>query len=74
MPYNYSQASTDLGLGGSLNQQVLTETEEEKKKRLALQQQQKLLGGAGNAAQMLGLRGAGMGSPAGLPGMSVSGR
>lgn len=34
-PSPFSAASTDLGLGGQLTQQVANETEEERKKRLA---------------------------------------
>jgi hypothetical protein len=52
-------ATADLGLGGSLQQQVAGETEEEKRKRLAAMQAQRYSGlGASPAAQML-LGGAG---------------
>jgi hypothetical protein len=47
-------ATTDLGLGGALQQQVAGLTEEERKRRMAQMQQQKLAGMGGTpATQML---------------------
>lgn len=41
-----SPASTDLGLGGDLQQQVKDETEEERRKRMLAQQTSKMSPGA----------------------------
>ncbi len=47
-------ATTDLGLGGALRDQVAGETDETRKKRLLQMQQQRLAGmGATPATQML---------------------
>lgn len=48
MSAGLSPAGADLGLGSTLSQQVLNETEEERKKRMAQIQQQQLLGPAGS--------------------------
>lgn len=55
-----SQAATDLGLGGQLQQQVKNETDEERRKRLMASQSSKLSPGA---ASLLG--GPGMGLTSG---------
>jgi len=54
-----SPGATDLGLGGSLAQQVAGETAEERKKRMAQIQQQQALGPAGSLAvtSLFGMRG-----------------
>ncbi len=56
-----SPASTDLGLGSLLTDQVAGETEEQRKKRMQELQQQKLMGPAGSPAT-LALFGGGMGA------------
>jgi hypothetical protein len=43
-------AVSDLGLGGTLGQQVAGETEEQRKKRMAMIQQQQMLGPSGSMA------------------------
>jgi hypothetical protein len=45
-----SPASTDLGLGNMLSQQVAGETEEQRKKRMAMLQQNQALGPTGSLA------------------------
>ncbi len=55
-----SPASTDLGLGGLLTDQVAGETEEQRKRRMLEEQQRKLMGPAGSPAT-LALFGGGMG-------------
>lgn len=45
--------ATDLGLGSTLGQQTLDETEEQRKRRLLAQAQQKLLPGATGGASSL---------------------
>ncbi len=45
-----SPASSDLGLGDMLSQQVSNETEEQRKKRMQDLQQKQLLGPAGSMA------------------------
>lgn len=61
----FGTASTDLGLGGSLSQQVSGETDEQRRRRLAQLQQMKTVGLPGaSATQMLfgnGLSGTGAG-------------
>jgi len=54
-----SPGVTDLGLGGSLAQQVAGETAEERKKRMAQLQQMQQLGPAGSLAvtSLFGTRG-----------------
>jgi len=54
-----SPGATDLGLGGSLAQQVAGETAEERKKRMLQIQQQQALGPAGSLAvtSLFGMRG-----------------
>jgi hypothetical protein len=54
-----SPGVTDLGLGGSLAQQVAGETAEERKKRMAQLQQMQALGPAGSLAvtSLFGTRG-----------------
>lgn len=66
LPQNsLSPASTDLGLGDALSQQVAGETDEQRKKRLAQMQQTQSLGPAGSMAvtslfgMSAGARGAG---------------
>ncbi len=55
-----SPASTDLGLGSLLTDQVAGETEEQRKKRMAEMQQRQLMGPAGSPAT-LALLGGGLG-------------
>jgi len=53
MPQNsagLSPASSDLGLGGQLSQQVAGETEEQRKKRMQQTQQLQQMGPAGSLA------------------------
>jgi len=59
--YSTSPAVMDLGLGGSLRDQVAGETEEERKRRLAQMQQARLTGPSGSLAvtSLLGARGGG---------------
>lgn len=59
LPPSLSPASTDLGLGSLLTDQVAGETEEQRRKRMLEQQQQKLTGLAGSPAT-LALFGGGM--------------
>ncbi len=65
MPMNLapslSPASTDLGLGSLLTDQVAGETAEQRKKRMLELQQQKLMGPGGSPAT-LSLFGGGMGA------------
>jgi hypothetical protein len=58
-----SLAAADLGLGGSLAQQVKDETDEDRRKRLLAQRQQLLAGASGDGAvnALLGGRGANAG-------------
>jgi hypothetical protein len=57
-----SPASSDLGLGDMLGQQVANETEEQRKKRMMELQQKQLMGPAGSMA-VTSLFGAGGGLP-----------
>jgi RecA/RadA recombinase len=50
LPNLTGSAMTDLGLGGSLADQVAGETEEERKKRMAQMQQMRQLGPSGSLA------------------------
>lgn len=65
MPDGLSPASSDLGLGDMLQQQVQGETEEQRKKRMAEMQARQQLGPAGSLAvtSLFGMNGgAGAGS------------
>ena len=54
-------ASTDLGLGDMLGQQVKDETDEERKKRMQQMQQRSLMGPAASMLYPNGFGGTGMG-------------